>query len=360
VGRRSPGIEDKLVLALKMVAPGTKLRASIDNIVRARTGCLLVFSDEEVIQPLISGGIDIDVELSPMILYELAKMDGAILLDRRGSHIRHANVQLMPDASIASQETGTRHRTAERVAKQIDALAISVSAARDVVTVYIDNIRYIMDDIRSILAKADQALQTLEKFKARLNQVSSSLAAVESEDAVTLFDVLSVLQRSEMVLVIVQEIERYIIELGTEGRLVQLQLEELMVDVREERQAVIADYLPDPSAANVEHAREALGNLRSEELLSLGRLGEILGYEPGINALEKHVDPRGYRMLRKIPRLSGGVIDALVKRFGTLQAILDATSDELAAVDGVGTSRAHDIKEGLVRLRELNLLERYG
>jgi diadenylate cyclase len=343
-----------------MVAPGTVIRQAMDNIVRARTGALLVFADERQVKPMISGGIDIDVELQPMILYELAKMDGAILLTRTGTRITHANVQLMPDASIESQETGTRHRTAERVAKQIEALCISISAARDVVSIYLDNIRYIMDEIRVILAKSNQALQTLEKFKARLNQVSTALSALEFEDAVTLYDVLSVLQRSEMVLVIVQELERYIIELGTEGRLVQLQLEELMVDVREDRAAVLADYLPNPTPARLNEARDALGSLRSEELLSLSRLGEVLGYEPVINALEKHISPRGYRMLRKIPRLSGGIIEALVKRFGRLQMILDAGVEELAAVEGVGPARAEDIKEGLVRLRELNLLERYG
>jgi diadenylate cyclase len=343
-----------------MVAPGTVIRQAMDNIVRARTGALLVFADERQVKPMISGGIDIDVELQPMILYELAKLDGAILLNRTGTRITHANVQLMPDASIESQETGTRHRTAERVAKQIEALCISISAARDVVSIYLDNIRYIMDEIRVILAKSNQALQTLEKFKARLNQVSTALSALEFEDAVTLYDVLSVLQRSEMVLVIVQELERYIIELGTEGRLVQLQLEELMVDVREDRAAVLADYLPNPTPARLNEARDALGSLRSEELLSLSRLGEVLGYEPVINALEKHISPRGYRMLRKIPRLSGGIIEALVKRFGRLQMILDAGVEELAAVEGVGPARAEDIKEGLVRLRELNLLERYG
>jgi diadenylate cyclase len=360
VGNRPPALEERLVEALQMVAPGTVIRQAIDNIVRARTGALLVFADEGVIKPLISGGIDIDAKLKPMILYELAKMDGAILLDRTGTHIIHANVQLMPDASIESQETGTRHRTAERVAKQLDVLAISISAARDVVTIYLADIRYIMDPIRIILDKADQALQTLEKFKARLNQVSTSLSALEFEDAVTLYDVLAVLQRSEMVLVIVQEIERYIIELGNEGRLVKLQLEELMVDVREDRAAVLADYLPDPTPARLEEAREALGALPSEELLSLARLGEILGFGRNVKAMEKHMSPRGYRMLRKIPRLSDPVIETLAGRFAGLRTMLDATVEELAAIDGVGMARANDIKEGLARLRELNLLERYG
>lgn len=360
MGKRPPALEERLVKALEMIAPGKLLRDAIDNIVRARTGALLVFADEDELRPMISGGIDIDVKLAPMILYELAKMDGAILLDRTGAHILHANVQLMPDASIESQETGTRHRTAERVAKQIDELAISISAARDVVTVYLGDIRYIMDPIRTILDKADQALRTLEKFKSRLIQVSTSLSSLEFQEAATLFDVLSVLQRSEMMLIIVQEIERYIIELGTEGRLVQLQLGELMVNVRQDRNAVLADYLPDNSPARLDEARRALSDLHHDELLSLGRIGEIMGYAPEINALEKHVHPRGYRILGKIPRLNERTIEAVVHRFGNLQAIVDASLEELAAVDGVGTVRGREIKDGLVRLRELNLLERYG
>jgi diadenylate cyclase len=360
VSKRTLDYEERLTEALQMVAPGTPLRQAIENIVRARTGALLVLANEEEIRPMISGGIDIDVELSPMILYELAKMDGAILLDISGKHIIHANVQLMPDASIESQETGTRHRTAERVAKQIGALCISISAARDVVTLFSGQVRYIMEHIRSILDKADQALQTLEKFKNRLTQVSSSLAALEFEDAVTLYDVVSVLQRSEMVLVIAQEIERYIIELGTEGRLVELQLEELMVDVREEREAVLADYLPTLNAETLPKARMAFGSLESEELLSLTKLAELLGFPDEMNSLEKHVRPRGYCMLRRIPRLSRRQVESIVERYGSLQKVIDTSVDQLSTVEGIDTAKAKDVKEGLVRLRELNLLERYG
>lgn len=360
MGKRHTITNERLVEALQLVAPGTAIRDALDNIVRARTGALLVFADENEVGPLISGGMRIDVELSPMVLYELAKMDGAILLNRDGSRIIHANVQLMPDPTIPSVETGTRHRTAERVAKQIDALVLSISAARDVVSLYIDGIRYVLEEIRVILVKANQALQTLEKYKSRLNQVSTSLSALEFEDAVTLYDVLSVLQRSEMVLRIAQEIERYIIELGTEGRLIQMQLEELMVDVRDDRKAVIRDYLPDFADLTPEEVAAALSALHPEDLLSLGKVGQLLGYDPDADALELHVSARGFRMLRKIPRLPKGVINNLVEGFGRLEDILNASKEELAAVEGVGPARAHDIKEGFLRLRELNLLERYG
>ncbi len=263
-------MDPKLVAALQMIAPGTEIRDAIENIVRSRTGALLVFEDEEKVRPIISGGIDIDEALRPMILYELAKMDGAILLDKTGSHIIHANVQLMPDPSIESQETGTRHRTAERVAKQLGSLAISISASRDVVSVYVDQIRYIMDPIRVVLSKADQALQTMERFKKRLNQVTATLSVLEFQERVTLFDVTAVLQRIEMLLTLSHLIERYMIELGTEGRLVELQMEELLRNVREDRLAVLGDYLPAPTPERVQSAVDALGRHAPGRADSLG------------------------------------------------------------------------------------------
>jgi diadenylate cyclase len=354
-----PLSEDRLIQALRMIAPGTALRDAIDNIVKSRHGALLVFADEKKIRPMISGGIDINVAVTPMILYELCKMDGAILLDADGTHIMHANVQLMPDARIDSQETGTRHRTAERVAKQIDSLAISISAARDVVTVYAGDIRHIMDPIRTILDKADQALQTLEKFRTRWNQVSTSLSLLEFQNAVTLHDVLRVLQRAEMMLVIVQLIEGYVIQLGTEGRLVQLQLEDMLVGVREDRNAILADYLPDATPARIESVGRPLGPVPSDELLSLNYVAEVLGFGADV-ALDDHVRPRGFRLLYKVPRLSDWVIDAVVSHFGDLNHLIESPLDELAAVPGVGFPRAREIKDGLNRIYEQTLLERRG
>lgn len=358
--KRQTFTNERLGAALQLVAPGTVIRDALDNILRSRTGALIVLADDEQVGPIMTGGIPIGVELAPMILYELAKMDGAILLDREGLHITHANIHLMPDPSIHSVETGTRHRTAERVAKQIDALVVSISAARDVISLYIDGTRYVLEEIRVILVKANQALQTLEKYKSRLNQVSTSLSALEFEDAVTLYDVLSVVQRSEMVLRIAREIERYIIELGAEGRLIRMQLEELMVDVRDDQRSVLLDYLPDFADHSVEEVFRSMSLLLSDELLSLARVGQLLGYAADVDALELHVSARGYRMLGKVPRLPKEVIANLVGRYASLEEILNASTDELAEVDGVSPARAHDIKEGFLRLRELNLLERYG
>ena len=232
--------------ALEMVAPGSAVREGIDNIVHARTGGLIVIGDPDELSFLFSGGIKLDIDYTPQLLYQLAKMDGAIALNSSATKIAWANVQLMPDPTILTAETGTRHRTAERVSKQTDALVIAISERREVVSLYVDGAKYILEEIPAVLAKANQALATLDKYRTRLDQVSTRLTALEFEGGVTLHDVLTVLQRAELVTRMAVEIERYIVELGTEGRLIEMQLEETMVGVAADKAALLHDYLADP------------------------------------------------------------------------------------------------------------------
>ena len=231
--------EPRLVRALEMVAPGTAVREGLDNIVQARTGGLICIGDSEELSFLLSGGIKLDIDYTPALLFQLAKMDGAIILSPNATKICWANVQLMPDPTILSLETGTRHRTAERVSKQTDALVIAISQSRSVVSLYLDGAKYILEDIPVVLAKANQALATLDKYRSRLDQVSTRLTALEFEGGVTLHDVLTVLQRSELVTRMAVEIERYIVELGAEGRLIEMQLEETMVGVAADKSALV-------------------------------------------------------------------------------------------------------------------------
>ena len=230
-----------------MVAPGTAVREGLDNIVPGRTGALICIGESEELGFLLSGGVKLDVDYTPALLYQLAKMDGAIMLAANGTKILWANVQLMPDPTILSLETGTRHRTAERVSKQTDALVIAISAGRGVVSLYLDGAKYILEDIPVVLAKANQALATLDKYRSRLDQVSTRLTALEFEGGVTLHDVLTVLQRAELVTRMAVEIERYIVELGAEGRLIEMQLEETMVGVAADKSALVRDYIVEPS-----------------------------------------------------------------------------------------------------------------
>jgi diadenylate cyclase len=265
----------------------------------------------------------------------------------------------MPDPTILSSETGTRHRTAERVSKQTDALIIAVSQRRDVVSLYVDGAKYILEEIPAVLAKANQALQTLDKYRSRLDQVSTRLTALEFEGGVTLHDVLTVLQRAELVTRMAVEIERYIVELGSEGRLIEMQLEETMVGVAGDKAALLHDYLADPVDDAFAVALDGIARLSHQDLLDFGRLAELLGYDRKVNTLDYPVSPRGFRILGRIPRLPRLVVQNIVREFRGLDEILAATDPELESVEGVGEIRAKDIREGLRRLQEINLVDRY-
>ncbi len=342
-----------------MVAPGTALREGLDNILHARTGGMIVIGDPDELAFLFSGGIKLDLDYSPAFLYELAKMDGAIVLSASATKVIYVNVQLTPDPTILTLETGTRHRTAARVAKQTDALVIAISERREVVSLFVDAIKYILEDIPVVLAKANQGLATLDKYRSRLDQVSTRLTALEFEGGVTLHDVLTVLQRAELVTRMAAEIERQIVELGSEGRLIEMQLDETMVGVSADKAALVHDYLIEDANEHYQSALDQLVRLTHQDLLDFGRLAELLGYDRKLNTLDYPVSPRGIRILGRIPRLPKLVVEKIVDEFGGLEELLAATDGELETVDGVGDIRAKDIREGLRRQQEINLVDRY-
>lgn len=349
--------EDLLLATLRSVAPGTPLRDGLERILRGRTGALIVLGHDRVVEEMCSGGFQLDVEFSATRLRELAKMDGAIVLDRDLERILRAAVQLLPDASIATTESGTRHRTAERAAKQTGLPVISVSQSMRIVAVYVGHLRYVLEEPDVILSRANQALATLERYKSRLDEVSGTLSALEIEDLVTVRDVAAVVQRLEMVRRISTEIAGYVAELGTDGRLLALQLDELIGGVGPEREMVVRDYA---EASRVETVLEALGRLDSTQLIDLPTIARVVGIGgTSGDALDSAVGPRGYRLLSKVPRLPAAIIDGLVGHFGSLQRILAAGIDDLQAVDGVGAQRARAVREGLSRLAESSILERF-
>jgi diadenylate cyclase len=309
---------------------------------------------------ICSGGFLLDAAFSPQRLSELAKMDGAIILAGDASRIARANVHLVPNPNVPTSETGTRHRTAERVARSIEVPVISVSEDMQVIAVYVADEKYPLEPIPRLLNRANQALQTLERYRSRLDSVSGSLSALEVEDLVTLRDVVTVLQRTEMVRRIAEELSFNIVELGVDGRLVRLQLEELMGGVDDDRRLVIQDYFHEDSAWHVGDALEALADLDTDDLLDLKTVAGMLHLAGGAADIDVSLQPRGYRLLAKIPRLPDGVIDRIIDRFGNLQKIMRATIDDLDDVEGVGEARARAIKEGLSRLAETSILDRYS
>lgn len=335
---------------LQFVAPGTPIREGIDNVLRAKTGGLIVVGYNEKVKQIVDGGFYINSQFTPSHLYELAKMDGAIILSDSGQKILYANAQLIPDTSIETSETGMRHRTAERVAKQTGNLVVAISERRNVITLYFGDCRYALRDIGVILTKANQALQTLEKYKSATDESIANLGLLELEDSVTLDDVIQVLHRIEMVLRIKSEIINYVDELGSEGQLIRLQMNELMSDIEKEALLLIKDYSNEKSI-DPKAVLEQLLELSNSELLDDTILLKLLGY-PHFSNLNESVVPKGYRILNKIPRLPSVIIENLVTTFQNLKHISVATVDELDEVEGIGEVRARKIREGLRRLQE--------
>src|SRR5258708_9163193 len=354
-----PRREPALLEAIEKIAPGTELRQAVDDIIRSHEGALIVIGDPQELAFLYSGGLRLDAPFRSQLLYELAKMDGAIIVDKGVKKLAWANVQLMPDSTIPSEETGTRHRTAERVAKQTGALVVSVSQQRETVTVFIGPARYKLEPGAGVLAKANQALGTLETYRVRLEQVLLRLTALEFQNAVVLDDVLVTLQRAEMTSRMAERIKRDCVELGSEGRLIRLQLEELVGNVPADRVAIVRDYDAVSAGAEATLALEGLRALRYPDLLEFDRLAELLGYPRGSSPLDTSVQPRGYRVLSHIPRVPDLVVRRVVADFGSLDTVVRASQRDLEAVDGVGAVRAREIREGLRRLQEHNLVDRY-
>jgi diadenylate cyclase len=351
--------DPKMLDALRRIAPGTTMRQGLNDVLRARLGALIVIGEPAELSFMFSGGIRLDQAFSPYLLYELAKMDGAIILNAVATRIVYANVQLMPDPTIPSAETGTRHRTAERVAKQTGALVISISQQRDVVTTYVGDVRYQLEDISDILAKTNQAVTTLETYRTRFEQVSTRLTALEFQGAAMLDDVLVALQRAEMTSRMRDEIERNIAELGVEGRLIKIQLDEMSEWVPGDEVAMVRDYELPEVTGGYRRALDQLRTMPDTQLLELEQLAEVLGYPRSVSPVDYAVTPRGHRVLSKIPRLPESVITHVVEHFDGLEAFVRASQAELEEVEGVGAVRAREIREGLRRLQEQNLVDRY-
>ena len=354
--------DDELLRAtLAAVAPGTELRDGLERILRGRTGALIVLGHDKLVEQISTGGFRLDVEFSATRLRELAKMDGAIVVDREVSRILRAATQLLPDSSIETSESGTRHRTAERVAKQTGYPVVSVSQSMRIVALYVDGRRHVLEDSSAILSRANQALQTLERYKSRLDEVTGTLSALEIEDLVTVRDVASVLQRLEMVRRISDEIAGYVVELGVDGRLLTLQLEELTGGLGNDRELVIRDYLTETRGAP-----ERRGGPDRACRTSPRQSCSTCPPAPRPSASPSSATPWTPRSAptatgccSKVPRLPGAIVDRLVGHFGSLQKLLAANLEELMDVEGVGEGRARAVREGLSRLAESSILERY-
>ena len=337
---------------LKLISPGTAIRDGLENILKAKTGALIVIGDSKEALDLVDGGFKLDVDYTPSRLYELAKMDGAIVLSSDFKRILYANTQLIPDSSIATTETGTRHRTAERTAKQTGEIVISISQRRGIITVFKGYERYVLEDTSRVISKTNQALQTMEKYKKVFDSKLGVLNEYEFNDIVTLENVITAIQRVEMVMRMVDEVQKSIFELGTEGRMLEMQLEELIGGVEKEELLIIKDYIALGKKRTSEKVLKEIKSLTYEDLMKSQIIARLLGYEDFDNYDEVAVYTRGYRVLNKIPRMPANIVDNLVKSFKSFQHILAADIPDLDEVEGIGEVRARTIKQSLRRMQE--------
>ena len=345
-------INNEILEVLKLIAPGTSIREGLENILKAKTGGLIVVGDGEEVMELADGGFFLNVDYSPAKLYELAKMDGAIILSSDLKKILFANAQLIPDSSIETVETGTRHRTAERTAKQTGDIVISISQRRNIITIFKGKDRYVLEDTSKVITKANQALQTAEKYMKVFDRKLNLLNEYEFNDIVTLENVIVCIQRAEMVMNVVDEVQKAIFELGEDGRLLELQLQELIGDLGTEELLMVKDYMITNKKRTAEKVLEEIKKLSHEDLMKAQTIAKLLGYQDFDNYDEVGVLTKGYRVLSKIPRMPSSIVENLVKSFKSFQHILNADIQRLDEVDGIGEVRARTIKQSLRRMQE--------
>nr|WP_156611061.1 DNA integrity scanning diadenylate cyclase DisA [Auraticoccus cholistanensis] len=339
-----------------LVAPGTPLRDGLERVLRGRTGALVVLGSNRAVEQVSTGGFSLDTPFTPMALRELSKMDGAVVLSSDLSRIVAAGVQLMPDARIETLETGTRHRTADRVARQTEVPAVTVSASMATIALFLSDGRHPVEPSQVILGQAGQALQTLERYSERLWTLLTQLSSLEVQDQVTVKDVVLVMQRLEMVRRLQQELDDYVLSLGTDGRLLELQVRELDGSASEVAALLERDY---SSADGPPLQVAALHDIPTAELLEPLTVARVVGFSTE-DHLDRRLTPRGFRQLAQIQRLPGALGERLLEHFGGLQALFSASKAELQEVEGVGEQRARMIRDGLIRVAEAAYTERLG
>lgn len=337
---------------ISQVTPGTLLREGITNILEGGRGGLIVVGFNDEIKKMIDGGFLIDCKYTPERIFELAKMDGALILDDNAEKIYYANVHLHPDRTFKTTESGTRHRTAERMALQTNKLVIAISERKRSVTLYKGEFKYRLKNISVVVEQASQALKTLEKYRNVLDRELNNLTVLELEDFVTVNEVASVIQRFEMIYRIKRELTGYVAELGIDGRLLNLQMQELLFNLKEEKANFIKDYYDsDKHELDINHINHELDNLTDIELLELERFSPILGYGKTQSCLENRVNPKGYRILSKISKLNKRDIDKLITIYEDLPALHSATEEELGEIKGMSKFKIKALKSGLKRLK---------
>lgn len=336
----------QLLEVLRRLAPGTELREGIERILQQRTGALIVLGAGKKVDALCTGGFALgDTPYTAQRLAELAKMDGAIVLDSQSERILRANVHLIPDASIPTAETGTRHRTAERMAKSTGQPVVSVSEGRKLAIVFTGGTRHELESPFTVLPRANQMMQTLDRFRRRLDSAEELLTRQEIEGTVTYRTANSIIQRAEIIRRLGNDITDLTIALGDEGSLIEFQAHDLLQGVSTLADVVIADYAKGRARSKT---LSALANLKISEVHTAEEVAATFGFPD----LDDPANPAGYRVLEGVPGVPTSVKDGLVAKFKNLTRMLNAPVEKLATVEGVGPSRARQLRAYFDQLQQ--------
>ena len=303
-----------LVEIIARVAPGSPLREGIDYILDAGIGALIIIGYDDEVEKVRDGGFYINCKYTPERIFELSKMDGAIILNDDCTEILYANVHVQPNKIYSTTESGTRHRTAERTAKQLKREVVAISERKKIVTLYKDDLKYRLKNFDELNIEVGQVLKTLESYRHVLNRSLDNLTILELDDLVTVFDVANTLQRFEMVRRIREEISRYLLELGSGGRLINMH------------------------------------SLTDSELLEVENIVVALGYTKSSTVLDNKIVAKGYRVLEKISKLTKKDVEKIVSTYQDISEIQEATDEDLVAIK-ISKFKIKALRAGINRLK---------
>jgi len=329
-------------MAQDQLIPGQALRNGVDLIADKKTGALIVVGTSARLEKISSGGIALNnCSYTPEMLSELAKMDGAIVVDISVNNILKANVHLNPSDDIATSQTGTRHRTAERVSVETQLSVVAVSEESSTIKVFNGNDVNELEESSIIFGRVNESLQSVDRTRRRFDDAVLELGELEIENTLTNQQVLEVIQRGELLGRLSQQVRKEAIDLGEDSGLVMIQIDSLESGVRNTLDLVLKDHLPAKRFRSIFKAVDEIANLTYEELNTIQHLGSVLFMEQ----LDEVSVSKGYRVLGRLPGLPDNLHDSLIQKFKTLPNLLNAPTDKLFEVEGIGRNRAQQLRE---------------
>lgn len=326
---------------LTQLLPGEPLRIGVDLIADKKSGALIVIGSSAKLEKISSGGVDlINCEYSPEMLSELAKMDGAIIVDELVTKILKANVHLNPSDTLNTTQTGTRHRTAERTAEETNLTVITVSEESSLVKVFTNSDTTELEEPSVILGRVNESLQSVDRMRRRFDDAVAELGELEIENSLSNQQVLEVIQRGELLTRLAKQVRSEALRLGGEAGLVLIQIDSLESGVTSTLNLVLKDHLPAKKYRNIAKAIDEISRQSYEELNDINYLGSVLGKLP----LDDLSISKGYRVLARLPNLPENLHDSIIQKFKTLPKLLSASPEKLYEIEGIGRGRAQQLR----------------